>query len=225
MNENGLKLQINVNERIFLKDPTSSELGRKIIEQGVRLIDQMGFEHFTFKKLAEEIQSTEASIYRYFENKHKLLVYLLSWYWNWLEHQLQFGMMNLTSPEDRLRAAIRIISHAQEGLPNFTRMDMEALYRIVVSESPKAYLIKEVDEINKEGYFMSYKRICRQVSEVVTAVNPNYAWPRALVSSIVESTHSQVFFSLHLPSLTEVARGDRQQVADFLIELVFKSVK
>ena len=84
------RLSIKINDRIFLKDPESSDLGKKIISGGIDLIDEIGFEAFTFRKLGAAIKSPEASIYRYFENKHKLLVYLSSWYWNWTEYRLVF---------------------------------------------------------------------------------------------------------------------------------------
>ena len=65
--------KISVNPDIYLKDPESSELGRKIINHSIALIDELGFEQFTFKKLGVRIASNESSIYRYFENKHMLL--------------------------------------------------------------------------------------------------------------------------------------------------------
>ena len=40
----------NVN-KIFIKDPESSELGKRIIEHSILLIDEIGFDSFTFKKL------------------------------------------------------------------------------------------------------------------------------------------------------------------------------
>jgi len=220
-----LNIQIKVSERIFLKDPESSELGKKIVSQGICLIDKMGFEHFTFKKLAEHIQSTEASVYRYFENKHKLLIYLLSWYWNWLEHRLSFGLYNVQSPHDRLQLAISIFSHTENSIPDFTGMDTQALYRIVVAESPKAYLTKEVDADNKEGYFLSYKRFCKQVASIIQEINPDYRYATALVSTAVESAHNQKYFSEHLPSLTEVSKGRMEEVADFLTEMIFNVIR
>lgn len=45
-------IQIAINEKLFLRNPEHSELGRKIIEHSVMLIDKIGFEAFTFKKLA-----------------------------------------------------------------------------------------------------------------------------------------------------------------------------
>ena len=69
-------LKITINEKLYVKDPETSELGRNILKNSILLIDEIGFEAFTFKKLGEKIQSNESSIYRYFENKNKLLVYL-----------------------------------------------------------------------------------------------------------------------------------------------------
>ena len=80
----GIKFKLN--DSLFCKDPQDTDLGRKIIKHGILLIDELGFEAFTFKKLAKGIQSTEASVYRYFENKHLLLLYLTSLYWEWVSY-------------------------------------------------------------------------------------------------------------------------------------------
>ena len=100
------KISIQVNDKIYLKDPRSSDLGRKILNSGIDMIEELGFEGFTFRKLAKEIISTEASIYRYFESKHKLLLYLSSWYWSWTGYKLVFGLANIESPNDRLKKSI-----------------------------------------------------------------------------------------------------------------------
>ncbi|HEX5023975.1 MAG TPA: TetR family transcriptional regulator, partial [Agriterribacter sp.] len=62
-----LQIQIKMNEALFLRNPEKSELGKKIIQHSIQLIYKNGFEVFTFKKLAEDIGTTEAGIYRYFE--------------------------------------------------------------------------------------------------------------------------------------------------------------
>ncbi|MGA1543436.1 MAG: TetR/AcrR family transcriptional regulator, partial [Saprospiraceae bacterium] len=92
----GFSLQMKINENLFIKDPQETKLGKKIIQQGIVIIDEIGFELFTFKKLAERINSTEASIYRYFENKHLFLVYLLCWYWEWMMFSIELNTMNVT---------------------------------------------------------------------------------------------------------------------------------
>ena len=98
-----IHLQIKMNEALFLRNPEGSDLGKKIIKHAIQLINKNGFENFTFKKLAEDIGSTEAGIYRYFENKHRLLIYLIAWYWNWLEYQIRFQTNNIKDPVVRLK--------------------------------------------------------------------------------------------------------------------------
>ena len=71
-------IKIQVNEKIYVKDPETSILG-KIIES-IILIDEIGLKSLHLK-LGDLIGSNESSIYRCFENKHKLLIYLCS-YWS-----------------------------------------------------------------------------------------------------------------------------------------------
>ena len=48
---------------LYLRDPLQTELGRNIIGHSVVLIDELGFEAFTFKKLAMRMGSNETSLY------------------------------------------------------------------------------------------------------------------------------------------------------------------
>lgn len=98
--------KVIMNEKLFLRDPEQSVLGKKIVKHGLELINKIGFEEFTFKKLALIIDTTEASIYRYFENKHKLLVYLFAWYWSYLDQKLIFVVNNITDPELKLKKSL-----------------------------------------------------------------------------------------------------------------------
>jgi AcrR family transcriptional regulator len=160
--ENSPNIQIKIDERVFTKDPSSSDLGKKIILHSIGLIDDLGFEAFTFSKLADKIQCTEASVYRYFENKHRLLIYHLTWYWTWMEYRLTLATANIKSPEERLKIAIRLLTSPLEQEPRLPQVDEAALYRIVIAESQKVYLTKNVDEENKQGLFFSYKRLCKK---------------------------------------------------------------
>ena len=90
-----LHFRIKMNEKLYLRDPDLSVLGKKIVKHGLELIIKLGFENFTFKKLALDIDTTEASIYRYFENKHRLLTYLVSWYWSYTEQKMNYHINNL----------------------------------------------------------------------------------------------------------------------------------
>ena len=110
-------LAFKLNHHLFLRDPQHTNLGQKIIHSSVELIDKLGFEQFTFKKLAEEINSTEASIYRYFENKHRLLVYLIAWYWNWMEYRIDIFTSGISDPQEKLKACLRLLAEeTDDGL-------------------------------------------------------------------------------------------------------------
>lgn len=51
-------LTFRLNQNLYLRDPQHTDLGQKIIRKSVDMIDKLGFEQFTFKKLADEIEST-----------------------------------------------------------------------------------------------------------------------------------------------------------------------
>lgn len=215
---------MHVNDRIFLKDPESSILGKKIIAESITLIDDLGFEQFTFRKLSEQIGSTEASIYRYFENKHRLLLYLIAWYWNWLEIRLLYLTANVSDPEVKLRKAIRLITGAAETDPAFAHVDEEKLHRIVISESAKTYLTRDVDAENQLGCFQPYKELVQRVADLILEVNPAYRFPHMLVSTVIEGAHHQRFFAEHLPRLTDKLNGE-DSVSLFCEELIFHTIK
>ncbi len=183
------------------------------------MVDTLGFESFTFKKLAEGIDSTEASIYRYFENKHKFLIYLVTWYWTWLDHMLLYNTHNLTNPAERLRVAIRVVGAPLKLAPQFNTLDIHAIHRVVVNESPKAYLSKDVDEENKEGYFIPYKRLSGHLADIIRDAKPDYPFPTALASTLMEAAHYQAFFAKHLPRLTEIKEGREDLLVEYLTDL------
>lgn len=223
--ENSSNIQIKIDAKVFTKDPTSADLGKKIIMHSIGLIDELGFEAFTFGKLADKIQCTEASVYRYFENKHKLLIYHLTWYWTWMEYRLTLATANIKSPEERLTIALRLLTSPLEQESRIPQVDEAALYRIVIAESQKVYLTKNVDEENKQGLFFSYKRLCKKAAGIVREINPEYRYPTALISTVVESSYDQRYFARHLPSLTEIPKEQEDGITEYLTELVFKAIK
>ena len=223
--ESSPNIQLKIDAKVFTKDPSSSDLGKKIIENSIALIDELGFEAFTFGKLADKAQCTEASIYRYFENKHRLLIYHLTWYWTWMEYRLTLATANIKSPEERLRIAVGLLTSPLEHEPRIPQVDEAALYRIVIAESQKVYLTKNVDEQNKQGLFFSYKRLCKKAAGIVKEINPDYRYPTALISTVVESSYDQRYFARHLPSLTEIPKEQEDGITEYLTELVFKAIK
>lgn len=218
------RIKLQVDSRLFLKDPTSSELGEDIVEHGILMLDEMGYEQFTFRKLAERLGTAEPSIYRYFQSKHRLLLYLTAWYWSWVEYRLLLATLNVASPEERLRRALRELTQPITDDDTTPHIDEAALYRVVVAESSKVYLQRDVDAENREGLFRSYKRLCKTVAAIVSEINPRYPFPVALISTVMESSHTQRYFAEHLPSLTEVKRDDNGALTGFLTQVVFNTI-
>ena len=186
-------IKIAVNNKLYVKDPETSDLGKKIIQNSILLIDEIGFELFTFKKLGEKIQSNESSIYRYFENKHKLMLYLSSWYWTWIDYNLVFSTANIANPSEKLEKAIKIVTQNITDDLETPHINEEILNRIIISEFTKTFLTKEVDEENKEGFFLVYKQVVNRIIEFITEVNPNYKFPKSLASSVVEGALHQQY--------------------------------
>jgi AcrR family transcriptional regulator len=222
-----VSIQIQLSEKIFIRNPQETELGKNIITHSIILIDKLGFEKFTFKKLAEEINSTEASVYRYFENKHKLLVYLVSWYWAWIEYMVDYKTNNISDPEIKLKIILAIIAASTQEDSNISHINESLLHKIVISEASKAYLTKDVDKENKEGFFINYKSLCKKIARVILQINPGYKYPNTLASSLIEMAHNQIFFARHLPSLTDVVidNDNYQPIIDLLEHFAFNSIK
>jgi Bacterial regulatory proteins, tetR family len=221
-----LQLQIKMNEALFLRNPEQSELGKKIMQHSIQLINKNGFEVFTFKKLAENIGTTEAGIYRYFENKHKLLVYITAWYWRWLEFQISYHTNNISDPTVKLKRVIKLLATTVEDDKLTGYVDESLLHQIVISEGSKAYLTKQVGEDNKQQFFKPYKDLCAVIGNIILECNPKYKYPKSLASTIIEMAHFQNFFMNNLPSLTDF--GDNKEEAaiiSFLNDLVFSSIK
>lgn len=216
-------IQIKLNEKLYLRDPQDTKLGRRIIEHSILLIDQIGFEDFTFKKLADRIESTEASIYRYFENKHLLLLYLLCWYWEWVKFRIEFHTANIADASQKLRIALETIIDSALTNPSIDFVDEAVLHRIVISEATKSYHTKMVDHENDEGFFSTYKGLCKTLADIISEINPEYPYPRALASTLLEMSNDHVFFAEHLPSLTEVRieNNDLGQVKKLLGDFAF----
>lgn len=215
-------IKISPNENTFLKNPESSDLGKRILKHSVIMIHKLGFEDFTFKKLGKAINSTESSIYRYFENKHKLLLYLASWHWGWLEYQLVMETSGIPSPKDRLNKALDVITRPVINIRDCSHIDTELLYGIIINEYSKSYLNKEVDQENKEGYFEIYKRLVTRLGDMITAVNGKYPYPHSLASTVLEGILHQSFLMDHFPTLTDCNKKITPKA--FFSHLVFNAL-
>lgn len=215
---------MSLNKGLYIKEPQYSKLGRNIIQNSILLIDEFGFEAFTFKKLAKKINSTEASIYRYFENKHLLLLFLVNWYWEWVSYLIQINTINIKDSRNKLRIIIHSFVSASKDNPSVDYVNESKLHNIVIAEGGKAYHTKDVDDENLKGFFSSYQNLANLVSLVISDVNPSFEYPFTLATNLFEMSNNQIYFAKHLPRLTDVSvkENDVQEVEKMLNYFVDK---
>ena len=76
-----VRYHIEPDPGLALRDP-NSPTGLRILQEGLPLMNELGLEAFTFKKLAERIGSTEATAYNYFASREHLVTEV---FWRRLE--------------------------------------------------------------------------------------------------------------------------------------------
>jgi AcrR family transcriptional regulator len=217
--------KLELNKMLFIRDPQETELGRKIIQEAISLIDEIGFDLFTFKKIAHKISSTEASVYRYFENKNQLLSYLVAYYWLWLDMKISFAINNINSVETKLKLVLSIIANPKHESGMKPYLDEVKLHHIVATESLKSYFNKDVDQHNREGFFSDYKQFCNKIAALMLELNPSFQYPNALATMLIEAAHHQIYYAEHLPKLTNLKSSHKtESLINFLECILFSAL-
>lgn len=212
-----LKLRFELPEKLYLKDPQDSDYGRRLLPHAIELIDEIGFESFNFKKLAHRMASSEVSIYRYFENKHLLLLYLNCWYWEWVTYLIDLKIVNLKDGKEKLRRAIHCMIHANAESKLSAYINEGKLFQVIMKESSKTYHIAGVDEENKYGFFLPYKELVGRLANIIEEVNPKFQYAKSLGSTLFEMINDQLYYAEHLPRLTSL---NKQSAVPELEEMV-----
>jgi AcrR family transcriptional regulator len=196
--------KLSIPAGLFLKDPLQSKLGKKIISHSILLMDEIGFEAFTFKKLAKAMGSNETSLYRYFENKHLLLLFLVVWYWNWVSYLIDYNTMNIEDPNRKLDLIIDNIVDATKENPSVEFVNERVLHKIMITESSKAYHTKKIDDENKHGYYLSYNKLIQKIADVILEIDKKFPYPHSFASNLFEMANNEIYFAEHLPRLTDI---------------------
>ena len=211
-------LKINISPCLYLKDPESSELGQRILSHSIEMIHELGIEGFNFKKLGKNIDSNESSIYRYFENKYKLLQYLSAMYWGIIEYRLVIETNAIENNSKKLLKSLKILTLKPKNIDSYSDYNQIKLRDIIIEEFTKSYHRKDVDNDNSEGSFKIYKRLILRLVEIINAVEPHYKYPKALASHIVEGALQQYYVQRHFKSLSD--HNTETQVYDFFEDMI-----
>jgi len=206
-----IDITFRLSESFFSRDPQETALGKKILQHSIILIDEIGFEAFNFKKLAQHIGSAEKSIYRYFVNKHLLLLFLTSWYWEYVHYLIKINITNIEDPCIKLKIAINNIVGASTENPQNSYINENILHKVIINEGTKSYHTYAVDQENKAGLFLSYKSVVRTVADIIEEVNPDFPYSVSLSSNLFEMANNQVFFAQHLPKLTSIKKNKSKE--------------
>lgn len=220
-----VNISFSVNTQLFKKNPEESAIGREIISNSIELIHTLGLDGFTFKKLAVKIEHTEATIYRYFENKQMLLLYIVNWYWLYLDFLIEFKIQNLKDPKHKINEIIAILSQNLSETKLTSNYNLGAIFQIINREGNKVYLHTEVKEINKIQLYKPYKDLCAKIAAIFLSYKPKYPYSHSLASTLIETSHLQIFFTENLPRLTDVNEQNKENYAhNFLSDIIFKSL-
>jgi hypothetical protein len=132
----------------------------------------------------------------------------------------------LPNTTDKLNRLIELLTHELPESEGQSDYNKKFLHQIVISESSKVYLVKEVKKINEDQVFKPFKDLCVRISELIQSHNSAYKFPHSLSSTLIETAHSQLFFSKHLPKLTDAGKKDQVGfVESYLKDLLFKSLQ
>ena len=204
---------------LTLRD-TSSPIGTRILAQRLVLMNEIGLEAFTFKKLAERIGCTEVTVYHYFANKQRLLQYYFQVYWLWLATHCKQEGRATKEPLERLHGAIRALCGSWPADALAAQFHPSALRELVINEGSKSFMHKNVDSDNELKLFKSYKDLCTHIATELKACTPRMRSSRSFATTLVEMSNSLEFAMHHLPTLTELSvKKERKQLADFLIDM------
>jgi AcrR family transcriptional regulator len=225
-------LQIKVQDNLFVRDPAETDLGRRIVSDGILLMDELGFDAFTFKKLATKISSTEASVYRYFESKHQFLQYLVSWYWNWLDFIIDYRIHNIEDPHERLKCCIEAIAESDKYDPMISHINESALHKIIIAESARVYMTKQTGKEKRKNLFEDYGLLVQRISAIIKEIRPRYKFAETLAMTLIISIHRQMFHQDFMESRSSGKksskkssakdRKDRSAILEFSQQLVTK---
>lgn len=200
-----VNIVIDINETIFIRDPLQTSLGRNIIKYSIELLDELGFEAFNFKRLAQRMESTEASVYRYFENKYKLLAYLVAWYWDYMHFMILMGLRVIDNPKDKLYHIVETLVRSINDSTAPDYIDLGKLHHLVVENASRVYHNKQVDDLKKEGFYTNLQKLVKTISDIILEADAEFKYPKALATTVVDMCLNSEYNIEHFSHLTDVA--------------------
>ncbi len=216
-------LELHFPNCLYLKNPKGSEIGESIVEMGAHFLGNFGLEELTFKKLAIEVGCTEATIYRYFNNKQQLLLYILNIYWSWQEYVIVFNCQNIENAEIKLKRVISALAKPEfEFLANRTFANNVLL--TAINEGVKAHYTIHIQNEMDHGKTIGYQRLISRIAEYIEEYNKLYPYSNSMAICLADSALQQLFIQSHHKNKTKTAIGV-ENIEKFLFSILPNKLK
>ena len=141
-----------------------------------------------------------------------------------MNYRVQHEIDASKGSSERLEKAISLLIERTPDDQRTPFIDEAKLQEIIEQEGVKSLLTKEVDSINKTGAFEHYKQLVGYLAELIHCINPGYAYPNMLITTIIEGAHLQHFFADHLPRLTNRSEN-HASIGSFYLNLLTASLQ
>ncbi len=219
------QLRLEVPAELFIKDPFSSELGAKIVEAAIQLINKIGYEDFTFKKLALSCKTTEATIYRYFHSKQQLLAYLCALYWSYttLIIELEGEKLNSNSKK-QLGSLLQILSNNVELKSLSNTLLIEELFRLVIKQWPKVNHLDGEQNTYLNDAVNAYKKVTQLFANVLHTIQPKLRYSLVYADTIVMAIHNYALNSCREKEFTIDKKSFSKEIQKFSEQLTQKII-
>jgi AcrR family transcriptional regulator len=202
MQSKTLHLNLDLPSCLYLKNPESSDLGKRILIEAASFIGSNGIDEFNFLKLAKKVGCTEATVYRYFHNKQQLVQYLLNIYWGSICVEIEYSTRQIKSARKKLKTAIEILSSPHPE--NFTDNKLAAaVVSVVMSEGVRIHLRPQLDDEIKAGNFKYYSTLLDQFESLISESMPNYPFSRSLASTLIDTAMLQMLYISRYNNFTD----------------------
>jgi hypothetical protein len=134
-----------------------------------------------------------------------------------------FKLQDIKDPKKKLQAIIYLLTHELPEKLGHSDYNKIYLNQIVIADSSKVYLVKDVHEFNKEEVFKPFKELCDQIAEIISVYNPSYKYANSLSSTLLETSHDQQYFATYLPKLTNAnSKNTSDYAAEYLEDMLFR---
>ncbi|MBL7812132.1 MAG: TetR/AcrR family transcriptional regulator [Bacteroidetes bacterium] len=212
------QVRVSLPPVLYIKNPQETALGQSLLEHAAACISRDGLEEFNFRKLAQAAGCTEATVYRYFENKHKLVLLLMNLFWGYVDFQIQQRIRFEPKAEAALNACLNELGNLQLHEihnPHFA----ELLVHLAAREGVKMHLGKDIHAETQDGSLTHYLRLLQTVEDLLRLNHVSY--PRALAGLLLDSALQQHFYRHNEPLLTDSA-CEEEGCVQFLQSLIHR---